>query len=231
MGIYLNLDKESTLYDFIIGRLTTIKARGTWTKETQRELFKQRIPNFLIDCLYWSADDTCKVTYRNTKTLVIDIFIHYRGKEKSWTETIRCDDFENFYYEPDLKILDIKRSPKYQPKKRTDVDDIRDMTKYINEYVHTYRDTFTRWTIKKQKDLLTDIENTLNIMIYLHQTWKSVNVQYLHNKKIHDTIEFKITLNPCDVADDPSIFTVIPHYEGDFYLPDLMREEAIENGK
>ena len=57
MSEFYDLDKEETLYNYIIGTLTTIKAREKWDKETQRYLFKNRIPNFLYT-LRWSSRDT-----------------------------------------------------------------------------------------------------------------------------------------------------------------------------
>ena len=43
MSEFYDLDKEETLYNFIIGTLTTMKARGDWNKEAQKDLFNSRI--------------------------------------------------------------------------------------------------------------------------------------------------------------------------------------------
>lgn len=228
MGEFYDLDKEETLYNFIIGTLTTMKARGSWNKDAQKELFNSRIPG-MLDTLCWSRRDKCKVTYRNTKHLVIDIEVHYAGKDKSWGEVIRCDGFDNFFFEPDLEILDISRYPRQEQKERTIHDDMRVIMDYVNATVHVYRSTFTRWTIKKQKDLLEKLRRDLNTMIVLKPEYESVSVYYIHTSMVQKSIQFEITIQPSDHDEEPKTFRLFTEYEDDIPLPDLMREPEVEN--
>lgn len=228
MSEFYDLDKEDTLYNYIIGKLTTMKSNDSWSKDVQREFFNSRIPNFLYT-LRWSAHDKCEVTYRNTKQLVIDIEIHYAGKDKSWGYCIRCNDFENFFYEPDVEILDISRYPKQEQKERTIHDDMRVIMVYVNEFVHAYRSTFTRWTIKKQKDLLTNLRRVLNTMIVLKPEYESVSIDYIHTSMLQKSIQFEITIQPSDHGEDPKTTRLFAEYEDDIPLPDLMREPEDKN--
>lgn len=212
MGEFYDLDKEETLYNFIIGTLTTMKARGSWDKEAQKELFNSRIPDFLYT-LRWSSRDTCKVTYRNTKHLVIDIEIHYAGKDKSWGEVIRCDGFDNFFFEPDLEILDISRYPKHETKERAIRDDIHDIADYVNNFMADYRQSFTRWTIRKQKDLLEKLKRDLNIMVLLRPEYKSVSIDYDHATRFGNKIRFDVTIHPTDHGADDIEFPLITEYD------------------
>jgi hypothetical protein len=228
MSEFYDLDKEETLYNFIIGTLTTMKARGDWNKEAQKDLFNSRIPG-MLDTLCWSRRDKFKVTYRNTKHLVIDIDVHYAGKDKSWGEVIRCDEFENFFYEPDLEILDICRHPRQEQKERTIRDDMITIMAYVNEFVHLYRSTFTRWTIKKQKDLLANLKRILKTMIVLKPEYESVSIDYIHTSMVQKSIQFEITIQPSDHDEEPKTVRLFAEHEDDMPLPDLMREPEDEN--
>lgn len=212
MSEFYDLDKEETLYNYIIGTLTTIKAREKWDKETQRYLFKNRIPNFLYT-LRWSSRDKCEITYRNTKKLVIDIEIHYAGRDKSWGETIRCDDFENFFYEPDLEILDISRYPRQEKKERSVRDDIHDITDYVHSFMEAYRQTFTRWTIRKQKDLLEKLSRDLNVMVILRPEYESVSIEYDHSTRFGNKIRFDVKIHPTDHGADDIEFPLVTEYD------------------
>lgn len=212
MSEFYDLDKEETLYNYIIGKLTTMKSKDSWDKDAQREFFNIRIPNFLYT-LRWSSRDKCEVTYRNTKQLVIDIEIHYAGKDKSWGYCIRCNDFKNFFYEPDVEILDISRYPKHETKERTIRDDIRDITGYVHSFMEDYRQTFTRWTIRKQKDLLEKLKRDLNIMVLLRPEYESVSIEYDHSTRFGNKIRFDVKIHPTDHGADDIEFPLVTEYD------------------
>ena len=212
MSEFYDLDKEDTLYNYIIGKLTTMKSNDSWDKDAQREFFNIRIPNFLYT-LRWSSRDKCEVTYRNTKQLVIDIEIHYAEKDKSCGYCIRCNDFKNFFYEPDVEILDISRYPKHEAKERTIRDDIHDITDYVHSFMEDYRQTFTRWTIRKQKDLLEKLKRDLNVMVLLRPEYESVSIEYDHSTRFGNKIRFDVKIHPTDHGADDIEFPLVTEYD------------------
>lgn len=212
MEEFYDLDKEDALYNFIVGTLTTMKERGEWCKEAQKDLFNNRIPN-MLNTLCWSGRDKCKITYRNTKHLVIRIEVHDDGKDKSWGEVIRCNEFENFFYEPD-----ISRYLKQNQKERTVRDDIHVIMDYVNSFMEAYRSTFTRWTIRKQKDLLEKLKKDLNIMVLLRPEYESVSIEYDHTTTLGNKIRFDVKIHPTDHGDDDIEFRLITEYDNYEYI-------------
>ena len=205
----ININKEEFLINYIIGKLTVFKSNGNWNKDTQKRFFEFELPNFMEDELFWSKLDAYAIEVRNTKSLVVNVHIHYRGEDHAHTEVIRCDGLENFDYNPEIMIQDIKRIHKddTEKKDRSMIDDLATIGKYIDEFILEYRKGSVYWTLKAQNELLNKLTRNVNLMIRLIPEYDKVSIHYANDKKV----KFIITLYMSDPDEGPYVNTWMPN--------------------
>ena len=204
----IDINKEEALINYIIGSLTVFKSRGTWNKDTQKRFFEFELPDFMETGLFWHKTDVCDIEVRNTKSLVVNVHIHYRGKEHGHTEVIRCDGLENFSYNSHIMIQDIKRIRKddKDKKDRSMIDDLASIGKYIDESILEYRRQKIYWTLKAQNNFLNELTKDVNLMIRLIPEYDKINIHYANEKEV----KFITTLYMTDPDDGPYVNTWKP---------------------
>lgn len=209
----IDINKEEALINYIIGNLTVFKSRGTWNKDTQKRFFEFELPDFMEVGLFWHKTDVCEIEVRNTKSLVVNVHIHYRGKDHGHTEVIRCDGLENFEYNPHIMIQDIKRIRKddKDKKDRSMIDDLASIGKYIDEFILEYRRHKIYWTLKSQINFLDELTKHVNLMIRLIPEYEKIDIQYANEREL----KFIITLYMSDPDDGPYVNIWKPEYRKD----------------
>lgn len=213
----IDINKEEALINYIIGNLTVFKSRGTWSKDTQKRFFEFEVPDFMETGLFWHERDVCDIEVRNTKSLVVNVHIHYCGKDHGHTEVIRCDGLENFEYNPHIMIQDIKRVRKEDTDKkdRSMIDDLSSIGNYINEFIREYRKEKVYWTLKSQIDFLDKLTRNVNLMVRLIPEYDKVDIQYANDKEI----KFIISLYMTDPDDGPYVINT--------WKPDYGKDEPV----
>lgn len=79
--------------------------------------------------------------------------------------------------------------------------------------MEAYRQSFTRWTIRKQKDLLDKLRRDLNVMVILRPEYESVSLEYDRTVTLGHKIRFDVKIHPTDHGADDIEFQLVTEYD------------------